>query len=552
MSSSASAISQGSLKRFRSPKTVIIRFVARRTILSTAFLALVFGGIVASKATGYTVLYPTAEARVKLAGSFSNNLGFNALFGAPHHLDTVAGYTAWNAMAVPVIIGAIWAFLAVTKILRGEESAGRWEMFLAGHTTARRATADALIGFGACLALLFALMGAVFVAVGQVHDVNFGVGAALFFALTTISSAVIFMAVGALASQLMPTRSRAISLAVGIFGVCFLVRSMGDTTSAHWLLNITPLGWIEKLQPLYGSQPIWLLPIVGLTFVLVAAAIWLPGRRDLGVSIFADKDTARPRFALLRKPLAFAFRQTRSTSLSWVATIGLVALLFGFLTKAAVEIFQNSTSLQHGIDKTVHSTQSIGANTYLGMVFFLIMPMLMAYVASAVGRMREDEAEGYIDNFLVRSVSRLDWLWGRISLILAVVILAGSLSGLAAWAGAAVQHSGTDFGTIMRAGINIIAPAIFTLGVGIAALGLVPRLTTVIAYGVIAWSFLIEVVSSGLNLNHWILDTSILHHVPLAPAVSPNWWSALALAGLGTLLCVIGSMVFDKRDLQSE
>ena len=39
-----------------------------------------------------------------------------------------------------IIVGAIWGLLLATRLLRGEEDAGRWELLLAGRTTRRPAT----------------------------------------------------------------------------------------------------------------------------------------------------------------------------------------------------------------------------------------------------------------------------------------------------------------------------------------------------------------------------------------------------------------------------
>lgn len=178
--------------------------------------------------------------------------------------------------------------------------------------------------------------------------------------------------------------------------------------------------------------------------------------------------------------------------------------------------------------------------------------MIMAYAASAVGRMREDEAEGYLDNLLVRPVSRLRWLLGRVFLAVVVIVVAGLLTTLGTWAGEINQQTGVSFHTLLLAGINTLAPALLILGIGVFALGITPRLTTVIAYGVIAWTFLIEMVSSGLNLSHWVLDTSILYHVALAPAANPKWGSDAVLAGIGLALGVIGALVFNYRDLEPE
>ncbi|MGA3150014.1 MAG: ABC transporter permease subunit [Candidatus Saccharimonadales bacterium] len=546
------SVQTAALKQFRWPQLAISRFVTRRTVRSATFWALIFGLFVAAKATTYASSYPTVRARAELAASFGNNIGLNILLGLPHKLDTVLGFTAWNTLIVMAVIGGIWAYLLATKTFRGEEEAGRYEILLSGQTTGRRAATNTLVGLGTSLVAMYVVAAVTFVLVGRVHNVSFTTGAGLFFALCVVAGAAIFMAVGALASQLMPTRSRAAALSTAIFGISFLLRAAADTTSAHWLLDITPLGWIERLRPLYDSQPQWLVPIGALILLLCAIAIFVAGRRDLGASIFADKDSARPKTKLLGRPLALAFRLNRATTISWLAAAGLTALFYGFMTKPAAQAFSSSKRLENALSRLTHTAQVAGAKIFLGIVFFLLMTLMMSYVASAAGKMREDEAKGYLDNLLVRHVGRLQWLFGRIFLIVITAILAGLLSGLAVWAGEASQGQGVLFGSILLAGINCVAPALFTLGIAMFIFGFLPRLTTVMAYGVIAWSFLLEMLSSGLNLSHWVLDTSILHHIQLAPVTNPDWHTNWIILGLSVILMALGMLRFNNRDLQNE
>jgi ABC-2 type transport system permease protein len=540
-------------KRYRSPGAVIGRFVARRSLRSAVFWAFIFGVYTAQKTGAYATAYATPAARAKIAASFSNNVGLNALLGQPHHINTVLGYSSWTTSATVMIVGGIWAFLLATKYFRGEEEAGRAEILLAGQTTARGAAFNILAGFGSALLTLYAITAVAFIAIGRIHSIGFGTGSALFYAVASVSAAALFLAVGALSSQLMPTRSRASSLAAIVFGVCFLVRAMADTTSLHWLLDISPLGWVENLQPLVGSQWVWLVPIAVTTAVLCLLTVWLAGRRDLGDSIVADNDSAEPHTALLNAPLPAAVRLTRSASVSWLVAIGLAGAFYGLLTKAAAQAFSQIGGFQKVLNRLEQTSLRLTASKlYLGIVFLMLMALSMAYVASAIGRVREDEAQGYVDNFLVRPVGRLSWLWGRIMLIAVVIVVICLAGGLGTWAGQASQHSGVPFGNLMLAGLNMIAPAVFTLGAGVLALGLRPRLTTLVAYGVLGWSFIISLASSGATLNHWLLDTSLLHQIALAPATNPNWTTNLNMIGLGALLALIGSLVFNSRDLQPE
>ena len=538
---------------FKAPRSVIARFVARRTWRSALLWAVIFGAYVASKGVGYADAYTTHEARARIASVFSSNVGLTALLGKARNIDTVTGYITWNALGFMAIVAAIWGLLMATKIFRGEENAGRWELLLSGQTTARSAAVNALLGLASALTILYVVLTIFLIGIGSLHNVQFSASAAAFFGLAVIASAAMFMAIGALASQIMPTRSRAATATAVIFGICFLLRAMADTAaSAHWLINITPLGWIENLWPLFGSQPIWLLPIGVVTLLAAYTTVVLAGRRDLGASIVADKETAKPHLRLLNNQWSMSIRITRVSTIVWLLALTLYALAFGSLTKSAAAAFADSSAAQNVVARLAHTTQITGATTFLGIIFFMMMAVVMSYVASAVGAIREEESNGYLDNILVRPVARAQWLWGRIGLIAMALLVATVLTSLSIWFVVSLQHLGVPTHKIWIAGVNAMAPAILTLGVGILAFGFLPRLTMIGAYIVIAWSFLMQMVSSGINVNHWLLDTSVLHHITLAPATEPNWTAVIIVSSIGIVTALLGVWRFTSRDLAAE
>jgi len=541
-----------SIKYFRFPRTVIARFVSKRTVRSAALWALLFGVYVAAKADGYAKLYPTAADRMKFLATFTSNTTINAILGDPHGVSSVAGFTAWNCLMIVTIISSIWALLLATKLFRGEEEAGRWELLIAGQTTARRAAANVLAGLSVCLAMLYGVTALTFIATGKIHNVDFGVSASLFFALAAVSGAAMFLAMGAVASQLMPTRARAAGICAAIFGISFLIRAAGDITSYHWLLDISPLGWVEKMQPLSGSHWPWIIPVIITIVILSILTVWIAGTRDIGDSIFADKDSAKAHTKLLKGPFGLSFRLTRAATISWILGICAFSLFFGVITKAGVQAIQASASEGKYINRLVHSSQISLYVAFVGIIYFIVMPLIMIYVASAVGNIRNDEAEGYLDNLLVRPVSRLKWISERIILIVFYICVIGFLVAVSAWAGVATGHAGVPFHSYITGSINAIVPAIFALGIAIFTLGFMPRFTSLVVYSLIAWAFLIEMISSGINLNHWILDTSILTHMTLAPAVSPDWSSAAVITAIGVVAALLGILRFNNRDLQNE
>src|ERR1035441_938617 len=102
------------------------------------------------------------------------------------------------------LVGALWGLLVATRVTRGEEAAGRWEPFLAGRTTQRRAAAQALAGLVCALLLILASAAGATIAVGMSSDVGFGLGPSFLFAAAITAGAAEFIVVGTLAAQIMP------------------------------------------------------------------------------------------------------------------------------------------------------------------------------------------------------------------------------------------------------------------------------------------------------------------------------------------------------------
>ncbi len=97
--------------------------------------------------------------------------------------------------------------------------------------------------------------------------------------------------------------------------------------------------------------------------------------------------------------------------------------------------------------------------------------------------------------------------------------------------------------------MNLVPAALVVLSAGVLLFGAVPRATAAGAYGVVAWSFMIQFVASLLDAPAWLLDLSVFHHVALAPAVDPDWASAAVLMAIGLIACVAGAAAFQRRDI---
>lgn len=534
----------------RSAGAVIARQTARRCLRSAALWGYVFGITVASSALSYGRIYKTHAERQRLAATFGSNHAASALFGPAPQLQTVAGFTAFKVSMTLMVIGAIWGLLTSTRLLRGDEDAGRWEVLLSGRTTRRRAVLQVLGGLAAGVGILWVITALVTVVVGRSSSVHISVAAGLYLALALVTSAVMFLAVGALASQLAANRRQAAGYGGVFLGASYALRMAADAgTGLHWLVWASPLGWVEQLQPLVAPRPWALVPVACFAGIVGALAVYFAGRRDLGASVWRDRTTKDPHVRLLSGPTGLTLRLTRSSITWWIVAVAVCGLLMGVVSKAA------GTTIVGSSVKQIFSrlgSPGTGADAFLG-IAFLIMAIVVGFEAAAeVNAARSEEAEGRLDHLLADAVSRSKWFSGRLIVGVAALIITGITAGVFSWIGAASEHSGVSFTTALDAGLNIVPASVFVLGIGALTVGLSPRRTTAVVYVVLGWSVLIEFVGGFFVQNHWVLDTSLFHQMASAPAVSPHWWTDAVLVVLGMLAMVVGDRALRLRDLQGE
>jgi ABC-2 type transport system permease protein len=534
----------------RSAGTVIARLTTRKAVRSGVVWGYVFGALIASSAVSYTRIYKTQAARDALAAAYGANKATSALFGPAPRLQTVAGFTAFKIGMTLILLGAVWGLLTSTRLLRGEEDDGRWELLLAGQTTRRRAAAQALAGLGVGAGLLWALTAILTVGVGLDPSVKIAAGPALYFALAMAAPAVMFLAVGALASQLAPTRRQAAAYAAAFLGLCYAVRMIADAgVGLHALIWASPLGWVEELRPFDAPRPLALLPIAAFTAALAAVAVRLAGARDAGAGILADRARSAPRLRLLSGPGGLTIRLVRPTVFGWWTSIAISALLFGLIARSAGSTISGSSAA--GVLAKLGATGT-GTRAVLG-ICFLALAVLIAFAAAGqVTAARSEEASGRLDHLLAGPVSRSRWLGGRLLAAALVLLAGGALAGVFGWLGATSQHSGTGLGTLLNAGLNLVPPAITIGGIGVLAFGAWPRRTSVVVYVVLGWSLLADIVGgfggSG-PVSRWLLDTSVFHQMASAPAVAPNWSANGVMVAVGAACALLGGLAFNRRDL---
>jgi hypothetical protein len=88
-------------------------------------------------------------------------------------------------------------------------------------------------------------------------------------------------------------------------------------------------------------------------------------------------------------------------------------------------------------------------------------------------------------------------LAGRVVVAVLVLTMIGLSAGLFTWVGTASTGVGLRLSTLLAAGLNVVPVGVLVLGLGTLVHGWAPRLASPMAYAVVAWSFLVEIVGAG-------------------------------------------------------
>ncbi len=525
------------------PAIAIARRAFADSKIRTIGFAYLFAAIAYIQPVGYRDAYPKLSDRIAFAHSFGGNSAVRLFYGTPYDLLTIGGYTAWRVGGTLVIFAAAWGTLAAVRAMRTEEDAGRAELMLAGIIGRQTAFAAALVAIGASMLILWLACLAGLLLGGL------AAGDSAFLALSVASVLPVFVGVGALASQLAPTRRIALELGGAVVAVAFALRVIADTSSgAEWLRWSTPLGWAEEMQPFHHARPLVLLLPLAASALLLTVASAVAAHRDLGSAVLGSRDSAEPQLRLLSSPTALALRSERLGVSVWLLSVGAFAYIMGVVSKS-VSSAGISENLQKAFAKL--GTGSIAtARGYIAFAFIFFFLAASLFMCAQIGAARHEEAEQQLETELALPVSRRAWLGGRLALALAGATLISLAAGFFTWAGAASSGvADLSLPKMLEAGANCLPIAILFLGLAALAYALVPRASAGIAYGLVIASFLWQLFGSLLGVPKWLVDATPFAHVGMIPIQPFRLPAAVVMVAIGALAAAAAVARFERRDL---
>lgn len=517
---------------------VAARSVRRGTLVVTAIV----GVLPAFVAVEYRDTFG-GEATASSLQALAENPAIRTLFGPPLALDDPGGFTVWRTGTVLAVLVGTWAALAATRVTRGEEEAGRWELLLGGRirlsSLVRAHLAVLLVATalpGAALALGLLLAGT-------------GTTGALLFGTVIAGTGMCGAALGVLGAQLFAERRSASGFAVAVLLAGLLARMVGDgLPSVAWLQWASPFGLLSRAQPFAADRwfPAFVLGVLVPAFAVLAVA--LCSGRDVGSARLRSRDRARTPSTLVRSLGGLAVHRVRRPLVTWGLGLGAYFLLIGLLARSMTD-FLRDNPLFADMAAQAGLVELGSVEGYVSALFSLLAVPVGAFAAGRVAATAADEGAGRLTLLYALPVSRVRWVATEAVCVAFAVVLLTAVTGLVTWAGTAWVGAGLSVADGLAGALNSVPVALLCLGAALAALGWVPG--SVLAIGVFpaAGGYLLMVFADTFGWPDPVRWFSPFTHLASVPAEPMDVPGALGMVAVALLLALLGVAGYARRDL---
>lgn len=525
----------------RSVGRVVTAAVVRQVRRSTTFVAAVCGGLTALVALQYQGLGGALGTDSLTA--LAENPAIRTLFGPPVGLDTAGGFTVWRTGTVLAVLVGVWAALTATRLTRGDEESGRWDLLLAGRLRLTSLVARVLVVVVTASAVVGAAGGLGLVLAGT------AVPGATLFGAGLAGTGMVAGALGVLAAQLIPERRSASGLAVGILLGSLLARMVADGVPAlAWLSWLSPFGLSGLTAPFAEDRWPPLLVLAVLTTVVAVLAVVLASGRDVGRGRLSGRDRRTAPSRLLTSLPGLAVHRVRRPLVGWSAGVLAYFLLIGLLA-SAMTAFLRDNPFFADLAAQAGFAQLASVQGYVSALYSLLAVAIGAFVASRVAAGAADEVAGRLALLYSRPIGRARWAATEAAVTtVAAVVLAGA-AGLAAWVGASLVDAGLGLGEALAGALAVLPVALLCLGAALAALGWAP--SVVFAIGVLpaAGGYLLLVLADTLDWPSAVRWFSPFTHLGGVPAEGWDIPGAVGMVAVAVALGVAGCLRYAHRDL---
>lgn len=508
----------------------------------TAAIALAAAAYVAIEGITFRVAYPEASDRATLL-EWSRNQSIRLISGPGAGVDTVGGFTVWDAGWMIELVVAAWAITTTARVLRADERTGRHDPVLAQPLRPVQLLGAQLgVLLGACVLIGLAATAA-FVAVGGQLTGSVLMGGLL---AGFAGTAVLLTAV---TSQLFGSRGGAAGVAAAVIGVALPLRVASNSApSRAWLGWLTPFGWTDHLAP-FGANRVAVLAVpLGVVVVLGALAVRLRLRRDTGAGLLVRRRADRSRHWGLSSPVALATRTGLGSLLAWAGALVVWLGMFGSLVPTVTGFLDQDPSYQQLLS-AMGMAPGDYVRGFVGMVGTIAGVAVAVQVAFRVGAARAEEAAGRLDLLLAGPLPRWRWLAGHVVVLVVGAVGLVAVAGAAFWVGATSAGADVTVPDAVVSALNPLPVVLLFAGIDVLLLGLAPRLVVPVGTGVAVAAYLLQTLGPLLEWPDWVLNLSPFHHLATVPIADVAWPAAWVMTGIAVALAAAGAAALWRRDL---
>jgi ABC-2 type transport system permease protein len=530
--------------RLAAPATAVTRLAVRQIRRGGLVVVGLTAAVTALVGTTYSQVMADPAAVAGLQ-ALAGNPAIRTLFGPPLGLDTAGGFTVWRVGTVTAVLLAVWSILTVTRITRGEEDAGRWDLLLSGRLTA---SASLIRHLAAVMAVAAAT--AVAITVALLLSGTEPAGALLHGAGTGLLG-MYFAAVAALTSQIFPARAPATGAAVAVLGAGLLARMIGDgVTGLGWLHGLSPFGMLALSGPYVHDRVLPLALLAAATVLTTALALTAANLRDVQGALLPARAGRRPRTLLLASVETFAVRRALRPVTGWLIGVGAYYLLIG-LTAVSVTDFLRDNPVMAGQAAQAGFDALGSVAGFTATLFALLALPAGVFAAVRMGAFVSAETDRTLTLLASRPVTRIRLLGAEIAVTgtAAAVLVTGA--GLLTWTGVTAMGGELAVDAALRGVWNVLPIVLLSLGAAVFAVGWAPRWTGLIGSLPGAGGFLLLVIAESIAAPPWVRDISPFAHLAPVPLTSPDTTASAVMLAAAAALIAAGVIGYRRRDLRS-
>lgn len=509
--------------------------------------ALLLVGLAAGMTALVVATYAQVMADPAAAGSLralAGNPAIRTLFGAPVGLDTAGGFTVWRVGTVIAVLLGAWSVLATTRITRGEEDAGRWDLLLSSRLPA---PAVLLRHLGPVMAVNAATATAITTALLLSGTEPAG---ALLHGAGTGLLGMFLTAVAGLAAQIFPSRPAATGAAVAVLGCSLLIRMIGDgVTALGWLHWLSPFGLLTLSGPYVHNRVLPLLLLAAATALITVLALSAARRRDVHDGLIPASPGRRPRTLLLASAETFAARRVLRPLTGWLIGVGAYYLLIGMTAVSITEFLRDNAALAD--EAAQAGFAGLGSVTGFTATLFAILAMPVGgFVAVRMTAFVTAETDRRLTLLASQPITRTRLIGTELAVTAVAAAVLATCAGLATWLGVIAIGGELAAGAALRGAWNILPLVLLSLGAAAFAVGWAPRWTMLLGGLPTTGGFLLLVIAESVAAPGWVRDISPFAHLAPVPLSKASMTAPTAMLAIATCLTVLGVAGYRRRDLR--